>query len=148
MPFSPGKTPEQKTQDRHNLMALYNLPIYRLPTEILVQILALVPMEDYPALIVAAMPLLRRCGIASDVTTAQLRALLMASRRLNCDDLTNASSVLNTSMRQILRLPVELRWSIIGHLRFADRMNLVLAIYPFSADEIEHLTHQEVKRQV
>lgn len=80
-PPAPKRSIEERIRDYQRLQALYSLPIYRLPAEIILNILDNLDLDDYPAFIVAAMPLLRRCGIAESMTTARLRRLLMEPRR-------------------------------------------------------------------
>ena len=75
------KPPEERLRARRQLRELYALPIYRLPAELIIKVLDHLDLEDYPAFIVAAMPLLRQCGFMQDVDTPRLRSLLLQARR-------------------------------------------------------------------
>ena len=80
-PPLPRKTNEDMTIACQQLQALQALPLYQLPTELVLQVLQLLEVSDYPAIISATLPLLRRCNIVQNMSTARLRLLLMDNRR-------------------------------------------------------------------
>lgn len=79
--FASRKTSEQRLQVCQQLRTLYALPLYQLPSELVLNVLQRLDIRDYPSMIVAAMPLFRRCGIVRDMNTSRLRRLLLEPRR-------------------------------------------------------------------
>lgn len=77
----PKKTAEQRTQASLALVALYQLPIYQLPTEVILNIVQRLELADFPSLMAAAWHLLRLHGIADSIATPRLHHLLVAPRR-------------------------------------------------------------------
>ena len=73
-------------------LELCSLPIYRLPAEILVNVLTFVPIDTYPSLIPATWHLLRHKGIVSPIPTDRLQAILIWPRTGFFDSLANAST--------------------------------------------------------
>ena len=72
---------EERFQASVRLLKLYTLPIYRLPAEILLNVLNRLNVQDYPALIAAAWHLLRHHGIAPSIATPKLHWILVEPRR-------------------------------------------------------------------
>lgn len=157
------------------LRVLQALPLYQLPTELVLQILRNLNLDDYPAIISAALPLLRRCNIVQNMPTSRLRLLLMGNRCCFIGPLsqladprsdTYMSAVVRHSVRHrqspidtsfwrlshipvrlrgdFDKLPYELRILIILQLDTLDKINLVLACYRFSDEDIERMTHERV----
>ena len=67
----PRRTSEDRNIACQQLQALKALPLYQLPTELVLQVLQLLGVNDYPAVISAILPLLRRCNIVQDMSTAR-----------------------------------------------------------------------------
>ena len=174
-PPVPRKTTEDMAVACQQLQKLQSLPLYQLPTELVLQVLQLLEVNDYPAIISATLPLLRRCNIVQDMSTPRLRLLLMDNRRgffaslsqiadlesdvqippilrqSILDRLSSAGALfpnLNDMPRNLRgnfdKLPFELSILIIQQLSTLDKINLVLACYKFSDDDIERMTHQKV----
>ena len=83
----PRPTPRNQTEHADErfeasraYLNLMSLPIYQLPAEILVHILGLISISDYPALIPGFWHLLRKKGIAATVDTPSLKSLLLWPR--------------------------------------------------------------------
>ena len=169
------KTDEERVQERQQLIALYSLPLYSLPAELVLHVLSLLDLEDFPTFIVAAMPLMRRCGIVKNMDTPRLRRLLMEPRQGFYASLASVADPTSDRymppvFRQFIlhrlsprdaafrtltfvplrlrggfeRLPAELRNAIFSELSPVDKVNLVLACFRFSDEDIEHLTHEKV----
>ena len=159
---------------RHQLRILQTLPLYQLPTELVLQVLRNLDLEDYPAIISATLPLLRRCNIVQNMPTSRLRSLLMENRysfeesfsettNQQCDSYMAAfcsHSIRHMSpMYNVLcylsplpsqwrgdfdKLPYELRTLIFLQLGTLDKINLVLACCRFTDYDIEQMTHEKV----
>ena len=78
---SSEKRIEERFQAGLQLQALYALPIYQLPAEIMLNVLNQLELKDYPALIAAAWHLLRHHGIAPSIPTPKLQWILVEPRR-------------------------------------------------------------------
>ncbi|KAL2041846.1 hypothetical protein N7G274_005630 [Stereocaulon virgatum] len=72
---------EERFQAGLQLQALYALPIYQLPAEVMLNILNNLTLEDYPAFIPAAWHLLRHHGIVPPYTTSRLKQILIEPRK-------------------------------------------------------------------
>ena len=107
----PRKTPEERLQARQNLRALYALPIYRLPTELIVNILNILSLADFPPLVTAAWHLLRFRGIAPAILTPRLTDILVEARPGFYGSVENATDASNQEY-----LPPELRRLILNRL--------------------------------
>ena len=83
--FVKRKSSEERIEERFQaglqLQKLYELPIYRLPAEILLNVLNRLDVQDYPALIAAAWHLLRHHDIAASIATSKLHWILVEPRR-------------------------------------------------------------------
>ena len=101
------------------LQALYALPIYNLPTELVLSIIERLPMKDYPALILGALHLLRHHGTAPALSTPQIRTL-MEWKPAHAHD---------TAHITIKNLPPELRFLCTRYLGVKDKINFVLATW-------------------
>lgn len=158
----------------HQLRILQTLPLYQLPTELVLQVLRNLDLDDYPAIISATLHLLRRCNIVQNMPTSRLRSLLMVNRYSfdesfsslaahQCDTylaevrrqpiqhippMDNSILYLNPSSSEwrgdFDKLPYELRSLIVLQLGTLDKINLVLACCRFTDDDIEQMTHEKV----
>ena len=72
---------EERFQAGLRLQALYALPLYQLPAELMLNILNGISLHDYPALITAAWHLLRHHYIAPSIPTPRLKEILVEPRR-------------------------------------------------------------------
>ena len=79
------KSSEERIEERFQaglqLQALYDLPIYQLPAETMLNVLNRLDLQDYPALIAAAWHLLRHHDIAPSIPTPKLKWILVEPRR-------------------------------------------------------------------
>lgn len=174
---APKRTPEERLAARERRRALYALPIYQLPAEIMLNILYWLQIGDFPSLIVAAWHLLRHHGIAENILTPRLRLILIEPRRGFYVSLGRAADPSNDDdkyippdLRHLIlnrltprdeffrsftsvalrlrggfdRLPAELRDDVFRGLDPADNINVVLACFRFSDQDIEWLTHETV----
>ena len=101
------------------LDALYALPIYNIPTELILCIIERLSMQDYPALILGAFHLLRHFGIAPILSTPEFHAL-MEWKPAHAQD---------TSQTTIKNLPPELRFLCTQYLNVNDKINFILATW-------------------
>lgn len=104
---------EERFQAGLQLQALYALPIYRLPTEIMLNILDRVELRDYPALITATWNLLRYKGIAPTWPTARLKQILVEPR---CGFYGSFEDAIDPSRPDEVYLPFNVRKLILHHL--------------------------------
>ena len=183
LPYRPKPIPkrteiaDQRFEASRGLLELCNLPIYQLPAEIMLNVLRLLQLEDYPSLIVATWHLLRHHNIAENFPTPRLKQILIWPRCGFFDSYFNASHGAHerdafipsqmrrhllhrlspggqffrnfTNLRARLRggfhiLPMEIRNQILTSLEPTDNINLVLACFRFSDQDIEWLTHENV----
>ena len=142
------RTAKQWHETGQQLQQLYELPLYRLPAELVVNVLHHVDLEDYPSFIIAAMPLLRRCGIVQDMSTLRLKRLLLGSRTAGTFNKplqpVNVYAMLKRLRGGFERLPPELCAQIVRKLGPLDRVNLTLSCFRFSDEDIETLIHEKV----
>lgn len=101
------------------LEALYALPIYNLPTELVLSIIERLPIQDYPALILGALHLLRHHGIAPTLSTPKFRTLMK----------WKPAHMQDTSQTTIKNLPPELRFLCTQYLSVKDKINFILATW-------------------
>ena len=107
------KSVEERFQAGLRLQALYALPIYQLPAEIMLNILDRVELRDYPPLITATWHLLRHKGIAPTWPTVRLKQILVEPR---CGFYSSIEDVIDQSKEDEGYLPVNLRKLILHHL--------------------------------
>lgn len=172
------QAPERAVDDRitcwQQLHVLQAPPLYQLPTELVLQVLQNLNLDDYPAVISAVLPLLRRCNIVQNMSTSRLRSLLLGHRVDSVEPLPRIpshkfASYLPTGLHDSARdhlspfrypfllpnipfrlrgdfdkLPYELKIIIILQLDILDKISLVLACYTFSDEDIERMTHEKV----
>lgn len=101
------------------LEELYALPIYNLPTELVLSIIERLPMRDYPALILGALHLLRQHGIAPTLSTPEFHTLMESK----------PAYAQNTSRITIKNLPPELRFLCTQYLSVKDKINFIMATW-------------------
>jgi len=119
------KTYEERYQDRQRLRALFALPIYQLPAELLLNILKHLELDDYPSLLVAAWHLLRHHGIADMILTPRLKLMLVEPRRGFYGSLQGA-----TNDEAGAYIPPHLRCSLLHHLAPSDQFFRSFTIVP------------------
>lgn len=107
------KSIEERFQAGLQLQALYALPIYQLPAELMLNILDRVEFRDYPPLITATWHLLRHKGIAPTWPTARLKQILVEPR---CGFYRSFEDVIDQSKEDESYLPFNLRKLILHHL--------------------------------
>ena len=109
---------------RHDqLVTLYNLPIYRLPPELVLNILDFLDLAEFPSLMFAIFHLLRHHGIAPSVPTHRMRSLIRTVRHSH-----SAGPGLNRISYR--NLPVELRLQVHRYLNAREKINFLLATWP------------------
>lgn len=104
---------EERFQAGLKLQQLYDLPIYQLPTEILLNIFNRLQLEDFPALIAAAWHLLRHSGVAPVMSTTRLKEILLWPRHGFYDSYEHAT---DTSRVDRGFLPIQVRQVMISRL--------------------------------
>lgn len=104
---------EERFQAGLQLQALYALPIYQLPAELMLNILDRVELRDYPSLITATGHLLRHKGIAPTWPTVRLKQILLEPR---CGFYGSFEDVIDQSKKDQGYLPLHLRKLILHHL--------------------------------
>lgn len=107
------RTIEERFQAGLQLQALYALPIYQLPAELMLNILDRVELRDYPPLITATWHLLRHKGIAPTWPTARLKQILVEPR---CGFYGSFEDVIDQSKKGESYLPFNLRTVILHRL--------------------------------
>ena len=107
------KSIEERFQAGLQLQALYALPIYQLPAELMLNILDRVELRDYPSLITATWHLLRHKGIAPTWPTTRLKQILVEPR---CGFFGSFEDVVDQSKADEAYLPFDLRKLILHHL--------------------------------
>ena len=107
------KSIEERFQAGLQLQALYALPIYQLPAELMLNILDRVELRDYPPLITATWHLLRHKGIAPTWPTIQLKRILVEPR---CGFYGSFEDVIDQSREDEGYLPFNVRKNILQHL--------------------------------
>ena len=157
-----GRESRDESTTFAQLRALEALPLYRLPTELVLQVLQNLTFKDYPAFISATLPLLRRCRLIQNMSTRRLRWLLTRRRngfvrtlpRLGNSGIQSHSfgpPVPDFSAMALTRrasgfhgLPNELQALVIQNLGTVDKINLVLAWHKFSDSDIERMTWERI----
>ena len=104
---------EERFQAGLQLQALYALPIYQLPAEIMLNILNRLSQNDYPALIAATWHLLRHHGIAPAYSTARLKQILIEPRKGFFGSIEHAT---DSSREGSDFIPVDIRKLVISRL--------------------------------
>ncbi len=166
-PPSPRREANEVSEAYQQLQALEAMPIYRLPAELVLQVLEDLTFKDYPAFISATLPILRRCNIVQNMSTGRLRSLLIRRRHglfttdPSLQDPRTDSLSLSSAMDRALvpnlsamalrwrgngfdGLPNELKSLIIQELGPIDKISLVLAWHRFPDSDIESMTHEEI----
>ena len=115
----------QRLQAVEQMRALYSLPIYRLPPELVLNILDHIEMAELPKAIGALYHLLAHHGIVAQLPRRELKwttGLLAWPMHL-------ISTIPFFSCRGAFHLPIELSLGIQQYLSAQDKVNYVLAIY-------------------
>ena len=107
------KSIEERFQAGLRLQALYALPIYQLPAELMLNILDRIELRDYPPIITAVWHLLRHKGIAPTWPTTRLKEILVEPR---CGFFRSFEDVINRSKQDEGYLPFNLRKPILRRL--------------------------------
>lgn len=129
----------QRLERRQQLYALYALPIYQLPPELILTILDKLDLIVFPAMIIGMFHLLRHHGIAPLMTSFDLKRFLKCS---NPDGPPRSKDdVSHNDPKGFYRLPMEIRLDVYKHLSARDKINFVLATFEIPIDDIESLTH-------
>lgn len=106
------------------LQALYTLPIYSLPPELMLSILNMLSVVDFSSFTIAAFHLMRRHGIAQAFTTERVVILLSAP----------PSGQLAASGGMLRNLPTELVLALMQELNATDSTSFLLANYQLLRD--------------
>lgn len=106
------------------LQALYKLPIYSLPPELILNILNMLSAVEFASFTFAAYHLMRRHGIAPAFTTQRIIALLSPPPS---DQATASCSLLRS-------LPTELVLDLMQQLDITDTINFLFANYQLLHD--------------
>lgn len=107
------KSIEERFQAGLRLQALYALPIYQLPAELMLNILDRIEFRDYPPIITAVWHLLRHKGIAPTWPTIRLKQILVEPR---CGFYSSFEDVIDRSKQDEGYLPFNLRKLILHRL--------------------------------
>jgi len=106
------------------LQALYKLPIYSLPPELIVNILSMLSAVEFCSFTFAAFHLMRRHGIAPAFTTGRIVALLSPS----------PSEQIMASGGRLRNLPTELVLDLMQQLDLTNTINFLFANYQLLRD--------------
>lgn len=117
----------ERAQQQKELMAT---PLYRLPAELLINIVDRVDLVNFPALMIAIFHLLRKRGIVPTYPTDMLQLVLLRQG----DGDANATS--------LATMPKELLLAIGQTLTTNEKIHMVLATYRMRPEEIEMITHK------
>lgn len=129
----------QRLERKRQLHALYALPIYQLPPELILAILDKLDLIVFPAMIIGMYHLLRHHGIAPLMSSLDLKRFLKCS---NPDGPPRSKDdVSHNDPQGFYRLPMEIRLDVYKHLSARDKINFVLATFEIPIDDIESLTH-------
>ncbi|KAL8947384.1 MAG: hypothetical protein Q9222_006330 [Ikaeria aurantiellina] len=109
---------------------LHKLPIYRLPAELLANILDRIDLVNFPSFMIATYHLLRVKGFIPAYPTEMLKMVLLREEEGNTD-----STCLGT-------MPQELLLAIGQTLNTHDKVHMVLATHRMRPQDIEIITHQ------
>lgn len=114
---------------KQQLLSLYALPVYNLPTELILWILSFMELAEYPAIISAVHHLLYARGIMPYLPAPRLQRLL-ARLRWPLPSSSCASPLLGLGLgpRKLI-LPPELCIQIQSYLDPEDKITFVLATY-------------------
>ena len=96
--------------------------VYRLPPELLLNILDRLDFVEFPSVILALFPLLRRHGIAPPISDGEHRAMSTAARTYRCN--------IPGQLSHLASIPFELLLQTARHLTTVDKVNLTIAIWP------------------
>lgn len=114
---------------KQQLLALYALPLYSLPTELILWILSFLELIEYPTVISAAHHLLYAHGLMPYLPAPRLQRLLARLRGpLPSSSCPSPLLGLGLGPRK-LTLPPELCIQIQGYLDPEDKITLVLATF-------------------
>ncbi|KAL8731070.1 MAG: hypothetical protein Q9181_004442 [Wetmoreana brouardii] len=129
-PCSSKQCAAQRRERAQQHRQLLETGIYRLPTEILVNILERVDLINFPAMMIAMFHLLRARGIIPNYPTAILKMILLRPEQGN-----SHSASLATMPRELLLT--------IGHtLGVHEKVHMVIAAHRMSDEEMEMITHE------
>ena len=107
---------DQRFEASRSLLELRTLPIYQLPAEIMLNILRLLRLEDYPALIAANWHLLRHHVIAQNLSTPRLKQILTWPRSGFFDSYSNATTHDGGSSDRDAFIPPQMRRHLLHRL--------------------------------
>lgn len=114
---------------KQQLLALYGLPLYSLPTELILLILSFLELAEYPTIISAAHHLLYARGLMPYLPAPRLQRLLARLRwPLRSSSCPSPLLGLGFGPRKLI-LPPELCIQIQGYLDPEDKITLVLATF-------------------
>lgn len=114
-----GSGPQIEMSNIRQLQALYRLPIYRLPPELILNILNMLGVVDFSSFTFAAFHLMRRHGIAPDFTTERIVTLLSPS----------PSGQFAVSSGPLRNLPTELVLDLMQQLDITDTISFLFAYF-------------------
>ncbi|KAL8709821.1 MAG: hypothetical protein Q9220_005437 [cf. Caloplaca sp. 1 TL-2023] len=109
---------------------LQKLPIYRMPAELLSNILDRVDLVNFPSLMIAMYHLLRVKGFIPAYPTEMVKMLLLREE----DGNTESTSLSN--------MPKELLLAIGQTLTTYEKIHMVLATHRMRPEDIELITHE------
>ncbi|KAL8693157.1 MAG: hypothetical protein Q9224_003808 [Gallowayella concinna] len=120
---SPGRTKRAQ-----QLKTLLQTPIFRLPPEMLDNILERVDLVDFPPLVIACYHLFRMRGIAPAYPTSMLRMLLLRGDETD------------TRLCSLQGMPQELLLAIGQTLNPNEKIHMTLATYRMTDEHVELIT--------
>lgn len=155
---------QSRLERKRQYDALFALGIYRLPPELLLNILERIDMFDFPSFLIATFHLLQYRGIAPILPSRDLFNLLTRQRRVikqphNLDYKAGANGAFSYppsplssdhermlgSESSIMSLPREIKVAIGEPLDLRTRVCFVLAVDQLRDCDIERLTHLSVR---
>ncbi|KAI4260778.1 MAG: hypothetical protein L6R42_003906 [Xanthoria sp. 1 TBL-2021] len=121
---SPGRTERARRYKE-----FMEIPICRLPAEMLLNILEHIDLISFPAFLIASLHVLRAGGVAPAYPSAMLQIMLLPM------EATEAQSA------SLQTMPQELLLAIGQTLTPNEKIHLVLATYRMRPEEIDLITH-------
>ncbi|KAI4242484.1 MAG: hypothetical protein L6R40_004038 [Gallowayella cf. fulva] len=124
---SPGRT-----QRAEQFKKLHQTPIFRLPTEMLVNIVDRVDLVNFPNFLIACFHLFRQRGIVPSYPTEMLQTLLLREEE----------GKIQSPPHSLQTMPLELILAISQTLDTHEKIHMILATYCMRKEEIKLITHQ------
>ncbi|KAI4247376.1 MAG: hypothetical protein LQ352_006171 [Teloschistes flavicans] len=118
---------------KQQMKELAKSPLYRLPTEILMNVVERIDLVNFPPFLIGAFHLLRQRGLVPNYPSKMLKIVLLPEEKeADKEELSSAS---------LASMPSELILAIGQTLSTHEKIHLILATYRMSDEEIKIITH-------